>query len=102
MLKSQYQNFDTVIKDVVKLCESRKIQNIVPAYAEPCMESRPCRGHGGATITFDNGETVKYECSTVKMGIIMYYFGIENAHFTRYVDQELKEKIDNIRNKNQQ
>lgn len=51
-------------------------------------------GHGGAVITFEDGDVAHYPCSSVDLGIIMYYYGIKDDHFTGYVNQELRNKLD--------
>ena len=88
-------SFRTLIRDVTTLCCSRKVKSIEPI-SQMCEERYPCEGHDGALITFENGETMKYECSSVDLGIIMYYYSIDDDHFTEYVDEDLRKQLDDI------
>lgn len=85
-----------MINDARALCGSRKIRTIKPLDLQ-CQESYPCQGHCGAVITFDNGETASYKCPSVDLGIIMYYYGIGTAHFTDYVDRDMRKYLDELR-----
>lgn len=96
ILKSHYSEVENAINDMKALCGSRKVITIIPQ-SDECLESYPCQGHDGAVITFSNGETAKYDCSSVNLGIIMYYFHIDNDHFTSYVDADLRKHIDSLK-----
>ena len=89
LLKSHYGNVQKVISEVVTLCNYRKVQAIEPK-SRSCRQRYPCGGHGGAVITFENNEIAYYPCSSVDLGIIMYYYGVDNDHFTNYVDEDLR------------
>jgi hypothetical protein len=94
-----YENCEKLISDVEKLCNLRKVTSI-KCKIDGCLESHPCCGHDGAVITFENGDIIEYICSTVELGIIMYYYDINDSHFTQYVDTKLRSKLDNIKLRN--
>lgn len=93
ILNSHYRDVDGLLSNVKTLCNARKIKLIAPQ-SRSCQERYPCGGHGGAVITFEDGDVAHYPCSSVDLGIIMYYYGIKDDHFTGYVNQELRNKLD--------
>lgn len=94
--KTHYREIPNVIDEVRALCDGKTVRTITPA-SRSCAESYPCRGHSPAVILFESGETVRYECSSVHMGAIMYYYGIANKHFTKYLNDDCKSDIDKMR-----
>jgi len=95
-LSGWYQNVNSLIQKLIVLCGSKTIQSIVPIDGT-CKESCPCQGHDGAFITFMDGQTLNYTCSSVELGCIMYYYNINNDHFLEYVDDQQKKKLDKLR-----
>jgi hypothetical protein len=95
ILKSHYHNIDKVLSDVTSLCKG--VKEIKPK-SNRCQESYPCGGHGGAVIMCTD-DIIHYPCTSVELGVIMYYYGIENHHFTEYVDSDMRKQIDKIRSK---
>lgn len=95
MLKSHYKNIPKVIADVEKLRNGKQVKNVYPEDSS-CMESYPCQ-HGGPTIIEYNDNTQsKYECSSVETGAIMHYYGVQDKHFTSYIDDDCKKKIGQV------
>lgn len=93
VLRSHHGTISDTIKQVKQRVASRSVQSIKRQF-DMCRETCPCSGHGGAVITFTNGEKLNYSCSSVELGAIMYYYDIEDAHFTCYIDEGMREQID--------
>ena len=92
VLKSHYKNLPKVIVDVEKLRNGRIVKTVYPE-DESCMESYPCQHKGFTVIEYTDGSKSFYDCSSVNTGAIMYYYWVENSHFTQYIDDDCKEKI---------
>lgn len=89
VLRSHIGTISDTIKQVKQRVASRSVKSIKPQF-DICQESFPCQGHGGAVITFTNGEKLNYSCSSVELGAIMYYYDIKDDHFTSYVGEDMK------------
>ena len=73
------------IREVRKIIGDGKVESISPIQNEFCMESYPCKGHGGVKITFKNGEIIEYKCSSVSIGCIQkVIMGKAGPHFRAY------------------
>lgn len=88
VMKSYYTSGLQVLKETITVVGSRKVLEIQPETRWPCLESYPCQGHGNALITLDEGSLLKIPCSSVSMGVLMWYFRCDNTHFTTYIDDE--------------
>lgn len=96
ILKSHHDDIIKTVTEVVKRCDTRTVQE-VRAISGSCAESYPCRGHGGVFIKFTNGESFEHACSSPGIGGVMYYYDVTKNHFTQYVDDECKGKIDELK-----
>jgi len=96
ILKGHYRSIPKVIADVEKLRSGKFVRSVSPV-SKPCLESYPCQHPGGCIIKYTDNTTNQYNCSSVEMGAIMYYYGIKNEHFTSYIDAEHKRQIDDLR-----
>ena len=83
-----------VIETVVSICGNKPIKTIIPIYKECSGRSYPCREHAGVHIILMDDEFIEHSCSSTAIGGIMYYYGIQNGHFTQYIDDECKKEID--------
>lgn len=100
IISSHYKDYKKLINDVKDKCEGKTIVFIKPM-SDRCLESFPCRGHNGVIITIDTGETINFTCTTVKIGLIMYYFNVETLygdHFMKYISEEMRKKLEKLRN----
>lgn len=96
ILDGHYKNVKTIITEVTGLCGLKIVKSINPK-SNTCMERYPCSGHAGVVITFENGEVLEYPCTSVAIGAIMYYYKIDNNHFSIYVNEKCKRVIDQLR-----
>ena len=83
-----------VLPEVIKLCDSVKVVEI--KYNGECAERWPCSHDGPLELVLSNGESKFYDCNSVQTGVIMYYYGIDNEHFTQYVTEEGRKQIDSV------
>ena len=61
-----------------------------------CQQSHPCRGHEGVKIHFNTGNSLNYLCSSVDIGLVMYYFDVETVHgehFLNYVTDDMRKEL---------
>lgn len=91
------------ISEVIALCNGRTINTIKPR-DDSWAERYPCNGYGGGygggiIISFDDGNTANYICTSEETGAIMYYYKIDNPHFTQYIDQDERSLIDHYDNR---
>ena len=85
ILSSWWNTSRKDIEKVRKIIGDRKVESISPIRDDICLESYPCKGHGGVKITLKNGEVIEYECSSVSIGCIQKAItGKADAHFRSY------------------
>ena len=101
LFSARYKNETKLIKDIESLRNFRTVRSIKPQ-SDNCAETYPCEGHIGALITFENDEMVYYDCGSVDIGIIMYYYGLGSPHFTGYVNNDVRKFLDNLRDESLQ
>lgn len=93
-----YRKILEIIETVALICGDKPIKTIKPIYEQCSGRSYPCQEHAGVHIILMNEDFIEHSCSSVAIGGIMYYYGIKNGHFTQYLDDECKQKIDLMKN----
>jgi len=98
ILGSHHSDALESVKRLIQLVNGRKIVSANAIY-ERCQESYPCRGHDGVRLDFDDGKVQEFQCGSVAIGAIQYWVDKngKSSHFSGYVDDELKEKINKLR-----
>jgi hypothetical protein len=76
------------LRRTILAVKPHQVTDIQPERAWPCLESYPCKGHGDAIITLDNGTSMRVLCDSVEIGALMWYFQCGSDHFTEYIDDE--------------
>ena len=94
MFRTKYGTYKNILPEVIKLCQGRKVIKI--EYDKWCAKTSPCQHSGGIYLQLDNGICEHYNCGTIETGIIMYYYGIDDNHFTCYLNDYIKYEIDNV------
>jgi hypothetical protein len=77
------------LRNAKLICHNKKIISITPQHDE-CTYDFPCEGHMGIRIHFTDKTNVSLTCSTIEIGAIMWYFNIQNEHFTKYIDNDFQ------------
>lgn len=83
-----------ILSKVIKLCDSVKVVEV--KYNSWYAESYPCQHFGGIELILANGESKHFDCNSVQTGVIMYYYEIDNKHFTKYVTEKGRKQIDSV------
>lgn len=99
ILESHYDGALDTIQQLKLKIKDRQIVSVDAICENGCMESYPCRGHDGVRIMFNDGPMLEYACNSVAIGAVQYWADkmSKNTHFSGYVDDELKNKIDKLR-----
>lgn len=92
---STIKNPDTLItaikslNSVIKHSVNKKIITIVPL-KQIYLGSLPREKYNGVQIQYDNGDISDIKCSNISIGVIMWYYDIDNPKFTSYIDYNTK------------
>ena len=81
------------LKKIIKFQSDKKIVDIMArqthAYNLYGFESQK----KGVIIKFDNDETYELSCDSIEAGVIMYYYGIDDGKYTKYVNEDFRKYI---------
>lgn len=79
------------VREAVALVDGRRVYTIRVQQPYNCVEAMPCQGHGAALISlWFHWHPLVVQCRTgEELGALMWYYGVQNAHFTGQVDDQL-------------
>lgn len=84
MEESHYPQAYSDVQALKERINNRNIIRIDPMYSDVCLESYPCKGHGGVRVQLDD-EEFNYPCSSVSIACIQKALtGDVHPHFQPY------------------